>query len=465
MREHYSITAGFEDFDAPELIASAIWVLENHGWHIAHYEDRLIHASRPVLNETVIELTIEIQLSDVHIDAQGDIKAEALQHLVHEIVKQLSGFIAAPGFDFRVSELKHHYFMNNPLQASEASSPMVQESQVKSFFGFRKQFRATPAIILINALVYLLMVISGVHFFSPESAEILQWGGNIRTFVLQGDWWRLITCCFVHIGILHILLNMWALYNIGFFLERMIGSWRFVFAYLIAGIAGSLNSIVWHPATASAGASGAIFGMFGLFLALLTTNILEKGFRSSMLQSVLPMILFNLLIGTSAQIDNAGHIGGLLSGMLSGYLFAWHYKKPKSKAINLLSFLIPLILLAISGYFIAQKLPDPYREYDEIMQKVSNLEKKALDKENIHNRKWMNDSAILVWDEAIHVLQKAKSLNLHNELKVHNDQLIYYLNTRKKEAGLLIQESPNHDALKQVNQSIDSILSEINTKK
>lgn len=115
----------------------------------------------------------------------------------------------------------------------------------------------------------------------------------------------------------------------------MIGSWRFAFAYTIAGLAGSLNSIVFHYATPSAGASGAIFGMFGLFLALLTTNILEKGFRKSMLQSIVPMILLNLLIGTSAMIDNAGHIGGLIAGLICGYLYAWHYKYPLSKFINI----------------------------------------------------------------------------------------------------------------------------------
>jgi len=465
MLSNYTLSADFEDIDSPELVASAIYVLENHGWNVSHYEDSSIEADKKAVSGILVNLRLDVSKKQVKIFGQGNLAEDAIKSTVDKFAEDLLNFISAPGFDYRVSELKHHYFMSNPLESDVSEKPADQDSLLKSFFGFRKQFRATPAIILLNALVFILMIITGVSVFVPETTEIILWGGNIRTLVLQGEWWRLLTCCFIHIGLIHILLNMWALYNIGFFLERMIGSWRFTFAYIIAGLAGSLNSIIWHPATASAGASGAIFGMFGLFLALLTTNILEKGFRTAMLQSVLPMILFNLLIGTSAQIDNAGHIGGLISGMVSGYLYAWHYKKPKSKFINILSFALPSVLLLVSAVVVANKLPDPYHQYDLIIKKVSELEKQALELERDKNTVIVSDSAIIRWDKAITELQETKSLDLREEIVDHNERLAFYLEKRRTVAYLLSHEPDNKLKLQQAENSLDSILKVLNTQK
>ena len=257
---------------------------------------------------------------------------------------------------------------------------------------------------------------------------------------------------------------MWALYDIGFFLERMIGSWRFAFAYIIAGLAGSLNSIVWHYATPSAGASGAIFGMFGLFLALLTTNILEKGFRNAMLKSILPMILFNLLIGTSAMIDNAGHIGGLVAGLICGYLFAWHYKNPRSRIINLISFVLPAVLVIASAFIIYKKLPDPYLGYEKIMEKVSGMEKEALAIEAQPDYPNHSDDAVKLWDKSIVEIKKAQQLKLNKETEARNEHLVFYLQKRRQESVLLKKPVENEGAIRQVNQSVDSILKILNGK-
>lgn len=465
MLSNYTLSADFEDIDSPELVASAIYVLQNHGWNVSHYEDTSIEAKKKALSGITVNLRLEISKKKVTIFGEGNLTEDAIKLTVDQFAIDLLNFISAPGFDYRVAELKHHYFMSNPIESEVSHEHAEQESLIKSFIGFRKRFRATPAIIILNVLVFVLMVISGVNIFMPETSEILLWGGNMRTYVLQGEWWRLLTCCFVHIGLLHILFNMWALYNIGFFLESMIGTWRFTFAYLIAGLAGSLNSIIWHPATTSAGASGAIFGMFGLFLALLTTNLLEKGFRSSMLQSVLLMILINLIIGTTAHIDNAGHIGGLIAGMVSGYLYAWHYKKPKNALINLLSFALPAVFLLVAGIVVANKLPDPYHQYDVIIKKVSELEKRALDLERDKNTGIVSDSAIIRWDEAIRELQKTKDLELREEIVAHNERLSFYLEKRRTVAYLLCNEPDNKLKLQQTENSLDSILKVLNTQK
>jgi rhomboid protease GluP len=92
-----------------------------------------------------------------------------------------------------------------------------------SFFIPRKDFFITPIIIDLNLLVFILMVISGVSFFEPTAQDLLHWGANLREITLEGQWWRLVTNVFLHIGIFHILLNMYALLYIGVVLEPYLG--------------------------------------------------------------------------------------------------------------------------------------------------------------------------------------------------------------------------------------------------
>lgn len=182
-------------------------------------------------------------------------------------------------------------------------------------------FVATPVCIDLNLLLFVMMILNGLHPIAPSGEDLLQWGANLRALVLQGDWWRLLSACFIHIGITHLAMNMYALLYIGLQLEPIIGAKRFITAYLMTGIMASVVSIVWHDRTISAGASGAIFGMYGVFLALLLSNLIERYTRKSLLASILIFVIYNLVSGLQAGIDNAAHIGGLLSGMLIGFLF------------------------------------------------------------------------------------------------------------------------------------------------
>jgi rhomboid protease GluP len=124
---------------------------------------------------------------------------------------------------------------------------------------------------------------------------------------------------FVHIGIIHIAVNMLSLVSLGRLLESFIGRWRFLLLYLLTGICSSAVSTWFHEVPA-AGASGAIFGLFGIFVAIVTTNLIEPSARKKMLRSIATTILLNAVIGLWAGIDNSAHIGGFLSGMIGGYL-------------------------------------------------------------------------------------------------------------------------------------------------
>jgi membrane associated rhomboid family serine protease/RNAse (barnase) inhibitor barstar len=195
---------------------------------------------------------------------------------------------------------------------------------VRNLLWPRVGFTVTPIIIDINILMFILMACSGLGFISFDAPGLLAWGANYRPDVNDGQYWRLITNTFLHGGIMHLLFNMYGLLFVGVFLEPLLGRYKYAAVYLITGLLASVASVWWHPATISVGASGAIFGLYGIFLALLTTNLFPKDFKKSFLISTAFFVGYNLLFGLTGGIDNAAHLGGLLSGLIIGYvLYPW----------------------------------------------------------------------------------------------------------------------------------------------
>ena len=186
---------------------------------------------------------------------------------------------------------------------------------------FSKSYTITPLLVYTNVLVFVAMVVSGLSILHPTAQELYLWGGNLRPAVKGGEWWRLVTYIFLHGGAMHLLMNTFALLYIGMFLEPLMGKLRFASAYLLTGICAGLMSIAMHPASVAVGASGAIFGMYGVFLALLTTRYIKKTLRKTMLRSILFFVVLNLMYGLQGNTDNAAHIGGLLSGLAVGYVY------------------------------------------------------------------------------------------------------------------------------------------------
>ncbi len=179
----------------------------------------------------------------------------------------------------------------------------------------------TSLLVDTNLLVFLLMVFSGVHILYPNATELLPWGANRRLEITEGEWWRLLTCIFVHGGLLHLMLNIVGLALAGIFVEPLLKRKNYLIVYVFSGICASLTSIWWHPNTVSVGASGAIFGLFGALLGLLLlTDAFPEVGKKSMLVFIGLYVGFNLLMGLSGGVDNAAHIGGLLSGALIGIL-------------------------------------------------------------------------------------------------------------------------------------------------
>jgi membrane associated rhomboid family serine protease len=207
-----------------------------------------------------------------------------------------------------------------------------EEHELNFFFSFfrpKAGYFATPIIMDANILVFLAMCVAGLGFKHFSTAGLFMWGANFRPAVLDGQWWRLLTSTFLHGGAMHLVSNMIGLVFVGTLVEPVLGKRKFAVVYLLAGIIASLNSAWQHVATVSVGASGAIFGLYGVFLALLLAKVFPKDFRRQFLRMSIIFIGYNLAMGFTGNIDNAAHAGGLLTGLAAGFILAPGIKKSR----------------------------------------------------------------------------------------------------------------------------------------
>jgi rhomboid protease GluP len=334
-----------------------------------------------------------------------------------------------------------------------------------SFFTPREGYYITPIIIDINILVFILMAFSGISLLEPSTKDIIAWGGNLRGITLSGQWWRLLTNTFLHIGVLHILMNMYALLYIGILLEPYLGKFRFASAYLFTGVLASLASIYWHPMTVSAGASGAIFGMYGVFLAMLTTNIIDKKTRSALLASIGVFVVFNLMNGVKAGIDNAAHIGGLISGLIIGYAYYPGLKSPESLNLKYITVGLLLVATLTTSFVMYHKIPNDIARYDEKMEDFAKRESYALDVLRMKNTtkeallSALKNQGLENWNNNLKILDDADKLDIPGSLKQRDSILRRYCELRIKSYNLYYRSMQENS--KEYQASIDSCNQEI----
>ncbi|MCU0321868.1 MAG: rhomboid family intramembrane serine protease [Chitinophagaceae bacterium] len=300
----------------------------------------------------------------------------------------------------------------------------------------------TYILIAINVFIFIAMVVSGVSLFEPSAEAISNWGGNFRLYTVGGDWWRLLTCVFVHIGIIHLALNMYALFFIGSYLEPLLGKAKFALIYICTGVLASVVSIWWSGESVSAGASGAIFGMYGVFLALLTTKLIDQETRKALLQSILIFVGYNLLYGMKGGIDNAAHIGGLVSGFVLGYVLYYGIIE-KTKSVLTSALIVLVTVLTSYGYLSTSKNDDI--TYLQKLEEIVVLEKQAIAPLNMQNitqqelTNMLTNTSLPNWQKSKSIISTTLSLNLSNE-KLTKQRMHFrdYINLRIRETELLI---------------------------
>jgi rhomboid protease GluP len=319
--------------------------------------------------------------------------------------------------------------------------PLSQKEKVSEFFSFFKPtegYFIAPILLNINIVIFIMMAISGVNIMLPDNESLILWGANFRPVTLEGEWWRLITSCFLHIGIIHLLLNMYALLYIGLLLEPYLGKSRFLSAYLLTGIAASAASLYWNELTISAGASGAIFGMYGVFLAMLTTNLIEKSARKALLMSIAVFVGYNLLNGLKDGIDNAAHVGGLVSGLIIGYSFYPSLIKPNSPKIKFgIIGVLSLLIVASSFFVLSTTSAGDISKYDDEMEQFVLLEEKALSIYNMpetsSDKEYLDEIrnvGIPNWELTFQLIERIELYELPTEIHNRNLKLKQYCDLR-----------------------------------
>lgn len=265
----------------------------------------------------------------------------------------------------------------HPAAPAEAYSPeQVRRRREYSVWDPRSE-PGTYLLLAINVAVYLWMVLHHVDPSNPSERALLHYGANDTWLVLHGQWYRLLTATFVHVGWIHIATNMWCLWNLGILGEPLIGPYGMVAVYMITGIAGNLLSmaadVVFTMLTrdthylfgVGAGASGAVFGIAGILIVLLSNRRLPFPWveLQRLRSSVIKFAVINLVIGLSTmvvnvgiRIDNSAHIGGFLSGLALGVPLLPRMTSGRTRYLQRqkLTFAGAAFLLLLFAYFIAK---------------------------------------------------------------------------------------------------------------
>lgn len=207
----------------------------------------------------------------------------------------------------------------------------------------------TPSItyIIMGICVFLFIMMYIFGNGSESTSTLIKFGANYDLLTKSGEYYRLFTCMFLHIGLWHLLCNMYSLYIIGKEIENLYGKSKYLVIYVLSGLCGSILSLAFSHNTISAGASGAIFGLLGalLYFGYYYRTYLGATIRSS----IIPVIILNLIIGMlTPGISNSAHIGGLVGGILVSMMVGVPDKSTKIEKTN--GLILSIIYICFISY-------------------------------------------------------------------------------------------------------------------
>lgn len=233
-----------------------------------------------------------------------------------------------PAFSFR--KICQWCVRHEAAQRGEEAEDAIQPMMAAPWAQRESTVSLTKVLFGINVALFLAMeaatvMTTGAPALDFSGTIAVHFGANFGPFTVSGQGWRLVTYMFLHTGIFHIAMNLWCLWNLGELCESLYGRWTYGAIYLLTGIAGGLASVGWNPNVLSVGASGALFGLTGALIASFALG--EFSLSGIPIKGVLSSLLFwagfTLFLGKMFPgIDNACHVGGLVSGLILGALIA-----------------------------------------------------------------------------------------------------------------------------------------------
>ena len=193
-----------------------------------------------------------------------------------------------------------------------------------------QQARYTTILLSVNLFLFGLMMLATIRarggefggnllFGGIDVLTLVRFGAKYGFLIADGEWWRFVTPIFLHGSLIHIAFNSWVLFDLGPAVEGLYGSQKFLVLYITTGAASFVASYLWNPNVPSVGASGAIFGLIGAMIAYGYRNrrTVSEAVRNMFVRWAVYILLFGLIV---PGIDNAAHIGGLVSGLAFGWL-------------------------------------------------------------------------------------------------------------------------------------------------
>jgi rhomboid protease GluP len=214
-----------------------------------------------------------------------------------------------------------------PRVAAASQDTKAMQGEIHAFEGrahVASRAVVTTMIAVACFAVFVAMVAGGAHAITPDGEQLLKWGANFGpSIVFDHQFWRLFTAVFLHIGIFHLVMNMYCLLTAGPVVERFFGHLGFALLYALSGLGGSVASVWAHPTYISVGASGAIFGIFGGLLGFLAIRHRDVpvAVLKPMRAGAIAFVGYNMFFSLSVPgIDMAAHLGGLVTGFVCGLL-------------------------------------------------------------------------------------------------------------------------------------------------
>ena len=230
----------------------------------------------------------------------------------------------------------------------EIEEKNIKEGQEREKYMKNNKPIITYILIFINIVMFVLMYMLGNG--SENTNTLIDFGANYILLTKAGEYYRLITSGFLHIGVIHLLLNMYSLYIVGTQVEYFYGKVKYIIIYLFSLIMGSLFTVALSSVnTVSAGASGAIFGLLG---SILYFGVKYRGYiGNSLVNQIVPVVVLNLIIGfTTPGIGNAAHIGGLVGGYLISMAVGIGIDKKEQQGSKINGIIISTILTIFMIY-------------------------------------------------------------------------------------------------------------------
>lgn len=264
-----------------------------------------------------VNLPKDKNILSIYIQKQSDIENKALIEVFPDIVKKTEHPEKGIDLFMKISE-------------------DINQNTYKKSVKVDKIFSKKTPIVTYGIMIICLISFMAMYLFGKGSGDIntlIKFGANVDVLTKSGDYYRLLTCIFLHIGFIHLILNMYSLYVIGPQVESFFGKLKFIFIYLFSGVCGSILSMAFAHNIVCAGASGAIFGLLG---SILYFGYYYRAYLGNVVKSqILPIVVINLLLGFLLNgIDNAAHIGGLLGGVIASMALGIPEKSTKFEKTN-----------------------------------------------------------------------------------------------------------------------------------